>query len=320
MLSKNISIIIIGGLNTDMIAYRVNKILNPGELTTGEYIQFGPGGKSRNIANMIACLAGKNKVAMVGRSSRDPYNLWKLPMMALNKSGVKTDYVKILPFNKTKKFPGIALIPVDKNGNNQIYVLPGVNNNFCPKDIDDATPIFNTAQKNDGILAFALELPLKTAIYATKKANIHNLKVLIDPGGINENTDYSELLSSGIYLFKPNEHEIRILTGIKVSDFNTAKKAAARLLQKNIRNIMITAGEKGAYLFNKELQMQIPIPKIKHGKIKDETGCGDQTMATLCYSLASGKDIVQSARLAVLSGTIQFYKLGISPVKREELL
>lgn len=38
--------------------------------------------------------------------------------------------------------------------------------------------------------------------------------------------DYSELLQQKIFLLKPNEHEARILTGIKVTDFNSAKKAA----------------------------------------------------------------------------------------------
>jgi len=34
---------------------------------------------------MIACLVGKDKVAMIGRTSSDPYNLWKFPIEALKK-------------------------------------------------------------------------------------------------------------------------------------------------------------------------------------------------------------------------------------------
>jgi len=156
---------------------------------------------------MIACLVGKDKVAMIGRTSSDPYNLWKFPIEALKKAGVNTDYVKIFSFEKIKKFPGIALIPVDKNGNNQIYVLPGVNNDFSPRDIEESNQLFENAGNNSGILAFSMELPLNTAVYSVKKANKYNMKVILDTGGINEGIDYGTLLNKKIFLIKPNEHE-----------------------------------------------------------------------------------------------------------------
>ncbi|OIO74904.1 MAG: hypothetical protein AUJ85_04600 [Elusimicrobia bacterium CG1_02_37_114] len=268
---------------------------------------------------MIACLVGKDKVAMIGRTSSDPYNLWKFPIEALKKAGVNTDYVKIFSFEKIKKFPGIALIPVDKNGNNQIYVLPGVNNDFSPRDIEESNQLFENAGNNSGILAFSMELPLNTAVYSVKKANKYNMKVILDTGGINEGIDYGTLLNKKIFLIKPNEHESKILTGVEIKNMATAKHAAKILVRNGIENVFITAGRKGGYLFNQFLQVHIPVPVIKSGKTKDETGCGDQTMATLCAAILKGKDILESARLAILAGTLQFSRLGISPVTKDEL-
>ena len=114
-------------------------MLSPGELTLGGKLNIGLGGKSRNMAQMIAAFLGKNKVAMIGRTSKNPLGLWEFPLQSLIDSGVDTTYVKILSFDDSgHKYPGIALIPIDKNGKNEIYVLPGVNEDFSCKDIDGA--------------------------------------------------------------------------------------------------------------------------------------------------------------------------------------
>src|SRR5579862_3904974 len=118
---KNIHTIVIGGLNTDIIASGVNKIIGKGEQTYGKRLQIGPGGKSRNIAQMIAILSDKKTVAMIGKTSIDPFQLCKPPVQALEKAGVNIDFVQQLAFEETKQFPAAALISVDKNGNNQIY-------------------------------------------------------------------------------------------------------------------------------------------------------------------------------------------------------
>ncbi|HVF69622.1 MAG TPA: PfkB family carbohydrate kinase [Xanthomonadales bacterium] len=319
MNNKSINTLVVGGFNTDIVALGADKILSAGELTYAKSIKIGPGGKSANMARMTAVLLGKNRVAIIGKTSKDPYGLWKLPVDALKKSGVNLDNVKIESFEKSGQFPGIALIPVDKEGRNQIYVVPGITESFYPSDIDEADEIFEIVQKNKGNLVLALELPLKTVIYAIKKAVKMEIRVLLDPGGIEENKDYSELLRQKIFLIKPNEHEIKILTGIKIEGFETAKKAAEKLISQGIENVFITVGKAGGYLFSKNLKTHIPIPDIKIGSIKDETGCGDQTIATISASLTEGKDILTAARIGILAGTLQFAKHGIVPVSKKEL-
>lgn len=314
-----IKVIVIGGLNTDIIGLRVKELLKPGELTLGGEVVIGPGGKSRNIAQMTAVLLGRNKVAMIGKTSKDPFNLWKQPIQALKKTGVNTGFIKIMNFKETKKYPGIALIPVNVKGENQIYVLPGINSDFSVQDINDAEELFGSAQKNNGILASSLELPLKTAIHAVKKANSCGLRVILDPGGIDKNTDYADLLKQNIFLIKPNEHESEILTGIEVTDFKTAKKASSWFFRKNIMNVLITHGKKGAYLFGKNIEEHIPVPQVKKAKIQDETGCGDQVTAALCAELSGSKNILETSEKAILAGTLQFNKIGIVPVVPEEL-
>lgn len=311
--------IVIGSLNTDLVATGIKQFPKPGEHVYGKELLIGAGGKSRNIADMIAHLTPENTVAMVGRTVKDPYGLWKLPMDALAKSTVNTDYVNVLDYEEANKLPGIALIPVDEQGNNQIFVLPGISDDFSPSDIDSAATLFETVGTNSGYLVLTLECPLDTAIHAVKQANAHGLKVLFDPGGLQASDDISELIKAGVYLIKPNEHEAKMLTGVEVTDFETAKQAAAKLQARGIKNVFITHGVNGAYLFTEADQTHIPIPQVEAGNEKDETGCGDQTMAATCALLQDGKSLTEAARLAVLAGTLQFYKSSIKPVTRKDL-
>lgn len=311
--------IVIGSLNTDLVATGIKQFPKPGEHVYGKELLIGAGGKSRNIADMIAHLSPENTVAMVGRTVKDPYGLWKLPMDALAKSTVSTDYVNVLDYEEANKLPGIALIPVDEQGNNQIFVLPGISDDFSPSDVDSATALFETVGASNGFLVLTLECPLDTAIHAVKHANKHGLKVLFDPGGIQVGDSIDELIQAGIFLIKPNEHEAKMLTDVEVTDFETAKQAATKLQEKGVKNVFITHGINGAYLFTETEQTHIPIPKIEAGKEKDETGCGDQTMAATCALLQDDKSLKEAATLSVLAGTLQFYKSGVKPVTKKEL-
>ena len=319
MWSRDISVIVIGGLNIDITARGAEKMIQPGQLTYAKELSIGPGGKSRNIAQMTAALTDKKNVAMIGKTSQDPYGLWKLPVESLKKAGVNTDYVDIVSYKSSGQFPGIALIPVDTEGNSQIYLIPGINNSFSPSDIENAHSLFLSAAKNNGLLVVTLELPYETAIHAIKKANSLGIKVLFDPGGIDEKKNYDELLSQKLFLVKPNEHEAKVLTGVEIKDFESAKEAAKKLLEKGIENVFITCGVQGGYFFSHATEKHIPIHSVPEGQSKDETGCGDETMAAIAYSLSEGNDIVTAAGIGIVAGTLQFYRPGIAPITQKEL-
>lgn len=141
---------------------------------------------------------------------------------------------------------------MDEEGNNQIYLLPGINNNFNPQDVDDAAPLFEEATKSTGIVALSLELPLNTALYILDKAKEYGLKVVLDPGGIQEGVDYKPLLNKDIFLLKPNEHEAEILSGVKVSDLESARQAAKVLMDFGVKTYL-SPRELGAHISSRNL-------------------------------------------------------------------
>ncbi|TSA33654.1 MAG: hypothetical protein D4R64_13690 [Porphyromonadaceae bacterium] len=325
-MNKDLRIIVPGGLNTDLIGLGVDRLLGPGELTLGGAFHVGPGGKARNMAQMAAVWLGPGKVAMIGKTVRDPYGLWKVPLDALKETGVNTDSVQILDFEQSgRKFPGIALIPVDQSGKNQIYCLPGINSEFGPADIQAAEEMFRTATK-PAYLMLALEIPLETVNEAIASARRHGIRVILDPGGIGterrsgagvETHNYASLRD--VYLIKPNEFEAEILTGVPITGYESAAEAAKGLLNQGVQYVMITHGAKGAYLFGEGISRHILVPEISGSEVHDETGCGDQVTATLTACLTEGLSIEQAAESAVRAGTIQFHRKGIQPVSKEDV-
>jgi len=312
-------IIVSGGLNTDIIGLGVERIIGDGELTLGGNLQIGPGGKARNMAQMCAVLLGEGKVTVLGRTVRDPYGLWKVPVESLERSGVNTEYLIIQDYDPDNPtFPGIALIPVDRMGNNQIYVLPGINLEFSPDDVFANRHLFIPGPQT--MLLTALEIPLETVLMSLVLAESSDIRVILDPGGIDRAK--AELIKPAlhkVFLIKPNEFETSILTGKEVIDFETAEKAAGIMLEYGVRYVFITHGAKGGYLFGEGVSLHIPVPEIELSALKDATGCGDQAAATITAALVKGYSIEEAARLAVKAGTLQFNHTGIHPVTQSEI-
>ena len=239
-----ITLIVVGSLNTDIVATNLGSFPSSGEHVYGQELLIGPGGKSRNIADMAAHLMGEGKVAMLGRTVQDKYGLWKVPLDALRESGVNIDFVAV--GEPSGQLPGVALIAVDARGNNQIIVLPGASTDFSRDDVDRAEELFEKVARSEGYVCATLECPFDTVCHAVEKAKALGLKVVLDPGGIERGMQIDSLLE-GLFLIKPNEHEAEILTGIRVRDFDSARGAAQRLQRGGVENILITVGERGAY-------------------------------------------------------------------------
>ena len=318
MSCTDIGLIVIGGLNTDIVALGAERLLSPGELTRSGRLLVGPGGKSCNLARMASPLIAPRKVAMIAKTCRDPFGLWKVPVDALRDAGVNTDFLKIEDFATAGEYPGVALIPVDRNGENQIYCVPGINDAFQPRDIEDASELFADTD-SECMLALTLELPLETALYAVRKAVSSGMKVILDPGGIVEAEDYRELLGLGIHLLAPNEHEARVLTGIEVEGMGTAREAATVLLSRGVDNIVLTHGERGAYVFSRGREKHVKAACHGEPACADATGCGDQVTAVLCAEILRGRDVIEAGEIAVLAGTLQYQRPGIRPIARKEL-
>lgn len=312
----NTCLILVGPLYTDIVATGLKQFPTSGGYVYGDSLSFSAGGKACNIAQMAAKLLPPDTVAMLGRTIRDQHGLWEIPIKALQKAGVNTDAIVV--DEASTKLPNMTLVMVDSAGNNQVVVLPGGSDDFSKANLDNAASLFSEVANNNGFVGLTLESPIEVVKYAAETAKNHGIRIVLDPGGIQDNADISPLLN-GVFLIKPNEHEAKAITGVTVENLESAHRAAEILMSMGAINVLITVGADGAYLFTQDTQNHIHIPTVHTAGSRDETGCGDQVMATLCAYLQRGYSVEDSAKIAITTGTLQFCKQGIQPITKEEL-
>jgi ribokinase len=284
-------ILVIGSSNTDMVI-KTNKLPAPGETILGGTFLLNPGGKGANQAVSAARLGGK--ITFVTKRGNDLFGNQTIGL--LMREGIDTQYVV-----KDPELPsGVALIVVDSIGENIIVVAPGSNGNLQQEDIPSK---LYTSDKFE-ILLLQLEIPVKTVEYAAEKASENGIKVILNPAPAQKLSD--DLLKN-TWLITPNESETEILTGLSVNDSSTAEIAASSLLNRGVRNVIITMGAAGAYVKSENYTGMVPGVTVK---AIDTTAAGDVFNGALAVALAEGKDLKDAALFANRAASISVTRLG----------
>ena len=115
-------ITVVGSANIDLVA-KCERLPRPGETVTDARFERFPGGKGANQAVAAARLGAS--VRFIGRIGRDDLVLHSLKHEGVDVSGVVRDDGE----------SGVALILVDRSGENVIVVAPGANRRLAPEDV-----------------------------------------------------------------------------------------------------------------------------------------------------------------------------------------
>jgi len=312
---------VIGALNLDLVIHGLPRFAEAGEQVNGTSLSVSPGGKGRNIASMLSAWLEPGQVSMISKLVMDPYGLYKIPIQSLTNSGINTTFVN-LEAGSSGDCPTIAIFLNTIDQKRASYYLPGENENLSAEDLSRASGLFQKLAKNDGVLLLTLEMPLTTAVYALSLAEELGLRVMLDPGGQppDDSVDYSPLFSHPIYLLKPNEQEASRITGVPVTNFSTAWKAADWFQDKGVEHVVITHGPHGGYAFSGDEGRHIPAPDLPDSPYGESTGCGDQVLAVLCAQMLSGERFFDSCSRAILAGSLQYLQPGLAPIKPDHPL
>ncbi len=299
---KKAKIVVVGSSNTDMII-KVDKIPAPGETVIGGEFSIAAGGKGANQAVAAARAGGEvNFIACVGEDM-----FGEQAIEGFVKDGVNVEYVV-----RIKDYAsGVALIFVDQKGENSIAVASGANSQLRPIHIKQAKKVITSGD----VLVMQLETPIETVNAAVKTATENGVKVILNPAPACPLED--ETLNH-ISILTPNESETELLTGIKVTDENSASKAADSLLSRGIEIILITLGPRGVFLATSDIREIVPTFKVK---AVDTTAAGDVFNGALAVSLAENKSLFDAVQFANAAAALSVTKLGAQPSapNREEI-
>ena len=284
-------ILIVGSSNTDMVI-KTQNFPAPGETILGGRFLMNAGGKGANQAVAAARLGGI--VTFVGKIGDDIFG--KQAVQQLEDEGINVDFVAVDPENPS----GVALITVDRKGENSIVVAPGSNGTLTAADFDKAMVLLDESE----YVLMQLEIPIPTVEHIAVIAASKQKKVVLNPAPAAKLSD--ELLKN-LYIITPNETEAELLTGIKVTDELSALKAATFLHEKGIEIVIITMGSAGAFLLANGKSEIISSLKVE---AVDTTAAGDTFNGALVVALSEGKTIQQAIAFANKAAAISVTRIG----------
>lgn len=289
-------IVVVGSSNVDT-TLQVKDFPKPGETINAIEISEAGGGKGANQA--IAVAKSGAQVYFINRVGEDTAGRFTLTQ--LKTYGVDTTYVQTTHGAST----GHAYITLNQAGQNDIIIDHGANFELSIEDIDAASDVI----KDSDIVIAQFETPLDVTLEAFKIAkSAHKMTVLNPAPAVKKIPDDLLKLTD---LIIPNETESALITGIEVTGVDALKKNAQKLHELGIKYVVITYGDKGAYISSPEFEELVPAFKVD---TTDTTGAGDTFIGFLASKLNKDlSNLKQAAIYASMASSIAVQRLGAQP-------
>ncbi len=288
-------VMVFGSFVVDLMA-RAPHLPAPSQTVKGSLFKMGAGGKGFNQA--VAAHKSGADVISITKIGSD--NLGKIALNAADEINMSKDDIIISSEHET----GVALINVGEDtGQNQIIIVPGACSTISKTEIDN---IKNKLKDCEYIL-LQLEVNQDANEYIVNMAKKMGVKVILNTAPYQKVSD--EFLSK-IDIVTPNEVEAFEMTGVKVDNFDTAKKCAKVFHSKGIKSVLITLGEKGVFVSSNNKEEIIDAYKVK---AIDTTGAGDAFNGGLLTALSEGLDLFEAAKFANALGALSVQKIGTTP-------
>lgn len=302
-MKKKPNILVVGSYMMDLIASTA-RAPNEGETVIGLKFNMAPGGKGNNQAVQCARL-GAN-VTMVGQVGNDVFG--KTLTDDASKAGVDISHV-LIDNNEPTGIAHITLEVSEHDAKNRIIACPGANFSITPKKID----WLKERMEGYDMLMLQLELPMEVVENAAQWAYDAGVPVMLNPAPAAHLSD--RLLSYLTYL-SPNEHEAAEMSGHPIPTEHGVRDedihaAADYFLTKGVKNVLITLGNNGSALVNKE--RIIRVPSVKVDPVVDTTAAGDSFVAAFCVARTAGLPLLDAMKFASFTAALTVSRMGAMP-------
>lgn len=285
------SLVVVGSSNTDMVI-KTHHLPVPGETILGGNFFMNPGGKGANQA--VAAQRLGAEVTLICKTGNDIFG--SQSVKGFNEEGINTNFI----ITDAENPSGVALITVDKNGENCIVVASGANATLSPANLTNCMDTLYDAS----IILMQLEIPLETVNFVADTAKPSGVKVILNPAPACE---LSPELLQNIWMITPNEKEAEMLSGIPVTDENSAEEAAKIIMDKGVEIVIITLGSKGAFVATKELNQLVAASKVD---AVDTTAAGDVFNGALAVGILEDMPLLDAVKFACSAAAISVTRMG----------
>ncbi len=291
-----VQVVVVGSLNMDLVV-RVERLPRPGETIAGEHFSTIPGGKGANQAAAVARLGARS--AMIGRVGDDAFG----DQLRRSLVGFGVDVAHVAVTSECSS--GVAVIGVERSGENAITIVAGANGSLTAADVEDVEEAIAGA----AVLLVQLEVPLKTVAAAVALARRHGVATVLDPAPVPAGGLPAELFT--VDVLSPNQSEAEQLTGIAAADLAGADRAARELLRRGAGRVVLKLGPEGALIVDGEGPSQHVAAFA--ADVVDTTAAGDAFTAAVAVGLAEGMPLVAAVRFGCAAGALATTVFGAQP-------
>ena len=263
-------------------------------------------GGASNVANNVAALEGK--AFMVGIAGNDEAK--GILLDELKKKGIDTEGIfldKDKPTTQKVRIIGKSqqLLRVDYEKKERAHKnIESSMIKFLEKNIQNANAVVISDYAKGVITP-----DICNKIIETSKLN--NKPIIVDPKPKHMG------LYSNVTLITPNNTEASEMTNVEDETDDAVAEMGNKLLKYLNANVLITRGEKGMSLFEKDGNITSIPTNAK--EVYSLIGAGDTVVATIALAIASGADLKDAAFLANLAAGIKVGKIGTASVSIEEI-
>ena len=262
-------------------------------------------GRSHGLHAQRICLAllvagklggGKVDVRMAGRVGADVF----ADQLKASLAGAGVDFTAV---ESASAHPtGVALIWVDRQGQNSIVVASGANHEFPAAEVEALRPVFRGAR----LALFQLETPLATVEAALLLARGEGLMTILDPAPAQT---LPATLLKAVDVLTPNESEALILLGRPAARVSLAEAPAlaAALRERGPRTVILKLGDQGCLVAGEEGTRHFPAFPVA---VRDSTAAGDTFNAALAVALAEGASMADAVPFANAAAAISVTRVG----------
>jgi len=288
------SILVVGSFMMDLVT-KTKSMPKNGETVIGESFQMFLGGKGANQA--VAAKRLGSLVYMAGMVGSDAYG----DRFETFFQAEEMDFTNVL---RSHVSTGIGSIQLDESGQNRIVIIPGANLQYTKEDLQSILPLLKTVN----VVLCQLEMRMDVIEQVASYANLYHKTFILNPAPMQPLSD--ELLSKVDYL-TPNETELKSLSSQEACDnIESMISACQKLLQKGVKNVVVTLGEKGCLLVNHETETVFPSYPVQ---VVDTVAAGDSFNGALAHCLDVASPIETALFYANVVGALTVQKEGAIP-------
>jgi len=252
---------------------------------------ISPGGKGSN-ASVAAARQGA-RVALLARIGDDDFG--RMGMDLWHAEGINTAHVEQVAGERS----GVAQILVYDDGDNSIAVYPGAGSGLGARHAQAAVKLFSGCR----VVMASCEVPAEATLEAFRLARAAGALTLLNPAPARPLSD--ELLAL-VDVLTPNESELLLLAG--EAHAGSTDQAAARLLGRGARAVLVTLGAAGCRLYQAG-QHPISIPG-RTMAVRDTIGAGDTFTGALAAALARGEALPAAMQWANAAAALSVTRHG----------